>query len=355
MPAAERHLHFLVAKGLAGRLLAGGFQPHYQVADRLTISGRAAEAVTAGHLLVGHFFKAHRHPADGANLIDAVVIGLQGAYLHLTAGGIEPQLVSHPQLPPLQGAGEHGTCAAGGEDPVHIEAGGLPLAGGLLARHIRQLVDDGGMQSVDILATLGADADDVRHHAALVHHPLQQGFFQQRQLLLAHQIALVDAHQQARHPHGFQQAQVIAGHGHPALVGGDDQQHQIQAPETRHHVAHIALVAGHVDDAYGIALSVVEVGEAEILGHADGLLVGAGGDDAGEGLDQQGLAMIHVTGEADDGAIGSHGIRAPPSRCSGDGLFGVFPWCFHCILPVLTACLAAKSALTYPLPARRPC
>ena len=73
-------------------------------------------------------------------------------------------------------------------------------------------------------------------------------------------------------------------------------------------------MAGHVDDAYGVALTVVEVGKAEILGHADGLLVGAGGGDAGEGLDQQGLAVIHVAGKTDNGAIGGHGIRAPRSH-----------------------------------------
>ena len=73
-------------------------------------------------------------------------------------------------------------------------------------------------------------------------------------------------------------------------------------------------MTGHVDDAYRVALTVVEVGKAEILGHADGLLVGAGGGDAGKGLDQQGLAVIHVAGKADNGAIGGHGIKAPRSH-----------------------------------------
>ncbi len=167
------------------------------------------------------------------------------------------------------------------------------------------------MQGGHILTGLGADADDVGHHAALVHHPLQQTLFEECQLVRGDQIALVDADQQARHPHSLEQAQVIAGHRHPPLVGGNHQQHQIKAPEPRHHIADIALVAGHVDDAYGVVLTVVEVGKAEILGHADGLLVGAGCGDAGEGLDQQGLAVIHVAGKADNGAIGGHGIRAP--------------------------------------------
>ncbi|MNZ34502.1 hypothetical protein D3C78_518800 [compost metagenome] len=322
MPAAQRHLDLLVAQRgaqfFAG--LAIGLQAHYQVGRRLTVPGRAAEAVAAGHLLVGHFFQPHRHPADGGYLVDALVIGLQGAHLHLPIGGVEAQLVPHLEAALLQGAGQHCAGAAGGKDPVHIEARwclftraarGALFAGNLRFLYIGKLAHDGGVQAVDVVAALGADADDIGHHAALVHHPLQQRLLQQFKLVGAHQIALVDADQQARHPHGPEQAQVIAGHRHPALVGGDDQEHQIQAPEPRHHVADIALVAGHVDDAYGVALAVVEVGEAEILGHADGLLVGAGRGDAGEGLDQQRLAVIHVAGQTDDGAVGGHGIRAP--------------------------------------------
>jgi len=180
--------------------------------------------------------------------------------------------------------------------------------------HVPQLAHDGGVQGGHVLAGFGADADDIGHHAALVHHPLQQALFQQQKLVGGDQIALVDADQEAWHPHRLEQAQVIAGHRHPPLVGGNHQQHQIQTPEPRHHVADVALVTGHIDDAYGVALTVVEVGKAEILSHADGLLVGAGGGDAGEGLDQQGLAVIHMAGKADNGAIGGHGIRAPRSQ-----------------------------------------
>ncbi len=96
---------------------------------RLALASGVGEAVTAGHLLVGHFFKAHRHPTDGTNFIDALVIGLQGAHLHLPIGGVEAQLVSHLEAALLQGAGKHGTGAVGGKDPVYIQSRGALLAG----------------------------------------------------------------------------------------------------------------------------------------------------------------------------------------------------------------------------------
>ena len=96
---------------------------------RLALASGAGEAVTAGHLLVGHFFKAHRHPTDGADLVDALVIGLQGAHLHLPIGGVEAQLVPHLEAALLQGAGEHSAGAVGGKDSVHIQSRGALLAG----------------------------------------------------------------------------------------------------------------------------------------------------------------------------------------------------------------------------------
>ena len=37
--------------------------------------------------------------------------------------------------------------------------------------------------------------------------------------------------------------------GHPAVVGGDNEERQINRPDARDHVAHKILVAGNIDDA----------------------------------------------------------------------------------------------------------
>ncbi len=281
---------------------------------RLTLADSAGKAVTAGHLLVRHFFQAHRHPTDGANLVDALVIGLQGANLHLPIGGVEAQLAPHLEAALLQGAGKHGAGAIGGKDPVYIEARGGLFAESMMLGHIpnwRTMAVCRAAILAPVLALTLTMSGTMPLSSITRSSRLSSN---SKSSSGETRIALVDADQEARHPHRLEQAQVIAGHRHPPLVGGNHQQHQIQTPEPRHHVADIALVAGHVDDADGVALTVVEVGKAEILGHADGLLVGAGGGDAGKGLDQQGLAVIHVAGKADNGAIGGHGIRAPRSH-----------------------------------------
>ena len=43
--------------------------------------------------------------------------------------------------------------------------------------------------------------------------------------------------------------QVLAGLRHHAVVGGDHQQREVDAGDAGEHVAHEALVAGHVDEA----------------------------------------------------------------------------------------------------------
>ncbi len=127
MPAAKGHLDLLRAQCLATQAL--GVESHDKVGCRLALASGAGKAMAAGHLLVGHFFKAHRHPTDGAYLVDALVIGLQGAHLHLPVGGVEAQLVPHLEAALLQCAGKHGAGAIGGKDPVYIQSRGGLFAG----------------------------------------------------------------------------------------------------------------------------------------------------------------------------------------------------------------------------------
>jgi hypothetical protein len=71
------------------------------------------------------------------------------------------------------------------------------------------------------------------------------------------------------------------------------------------HVADEALVAGDVDDAGARALGQREVGEAEVdRNPALFFFLEAVGVLAGERLDQRRLAVIDMTGGADDGVGG---------------------------------------------------
>ena len=90
--------------------------------------------------------------------------------------------------------------------------------------------------------------------------------------------------------------------GHHAVVGGDGEEHEVDAVGAGEHVADEALVAGDVDDAGAGAVGQGEVGEAEIDRDAALLLLlEAVGLLAGERADERGLAVIDVAGGADDG------------------------------------------------------
>ncbi len=106
--------------------------------------------------------------------------------------------------------------------------------------------------------------------------------------------------------------QMLARLRHHAVVGGDDQQHEVDAGRAGQHVVDEALVARHVDEAEHAAVRRRQIGEAEIDGDAARLLLlQAVGVDAGQRAHQRGLAVVDVAGGADD-----HGAGAPRSGAS---------------------------------------
>ena len=102
---------------------------------------------------------------------------------------------------------------------------------------------------------------------------------------------------------------------HDALVGGDDEQHQVDPGGTGHHGAHQPLVPRDVDDAEPAARRQVERREAEFDRDAAGLLLRQTvGVDTGERSHQRGLAVIDVTGGAEDQSGGRVRHAVTPSR-----------------------------------------
>src|SRR6478672_6193668 len=76
---------------------------------------------------------------------------------------------------------------------------------------------------------------------------------------------------------------MLAGLGHDAVVGGDDQKHKIDAAGAGQHVVHELLVAWHIDKAEHLAVRRWQIGKAEIGSDAAGLFfLEAIGVDAGE-------------------------------------------------------------------------
>ena len=116
-------------------------------------------------------------------------------------------------------------------------------------------------------------------------------------------VGLGQGHHQARHAQQGQDVQVLAGLWHRAVVGGHHQQGQVDGRHAGQHVAHQALMARHVDEDQLAAVGQGCLGEAQVDGHAAGLLFGQMvGVDAGERAHQRGLAMVHMAGGGDDHA-----------------------------------------------------
>ncbi len=113
---------------------------------------------------------------------------------------------------------------------------------------------------------------------------------------------------------------MLAGLRHDAVIGGDHQQHEIDAGRAGQHVVHELLVARHVDEADDLPIGARPVGEAEIDGDAARLLLRqAIGIDAGQRAHQRGLAVIDMARGADDHAAPS-AESGNPTRCSASRL-----------------------------------
>ena len=114
---------------------------------------------------------------------------------------------------------------------------------------------------------------------------------------------------------------MLAGLRHDRVVGGDDEHDEVDAGGAGEHVLDEAFVARDIDDAEAVSLTPVayapgspgwqfERGEADVDGDAARFFFGqAVAVDAGEGLDERGLAVIDMASGAED-EIARLGISA---------------------------------------------
>ena len=103
-----------------------------------------------------------------------------------------------------------------------------------------------------------------------------------------------------------------------SFIGGDDQQHEVDPTHAREHVAHETLVTGDVDKAQANSAAIgggeFEVGKADINGDAAPFFFfEAVGIDAGQRFHQRRLAVIDMSGGADDDGLHLRQYR----RCVG--------------------------------------
>ncbi len=179
-------------------------------------------------------------------------------------------------------------CAAAFFDlPAHVGEGRLQF-GDALARVRRRGDERGVLQKRALHQLADLQLDDLARR-------------------LIDQIALGqgdDAVTQAEQAKDFQ---MLARLRHDRIVGGHDEDGQVDAGGAGEHVLDETLVAGHVDDAEAERRQ-IEDGEADVDGDAARLLFRQTiAVDAGQGLDQRGLAVVDVAGRAED-QIACHGL-----------------------------------------------
>jgi hypothetical protein len=109
----------------------------------------------------------------------------------------------------------------------------------------------------------------------------------------------------------IQYLKMFFGLGHPAIIGGHQQQHGIDAEQPRRHVVDELFVPGHIHDAYGFTRGQLEPGETQVDSHAALFFFGqAVGINAGKRFDKAGFAVVNVPGSAQ----GEHTSPRCPGR-----------------------------------------
>ena len=242
--------------------------------------------------------EVERQALAGAALLRLAVLRMQAAHAHLQAARRDHQPVARRDRARHRGAGHHRADAGEREAAVDGEAEVAALArawqvggepGEALAERLDALAGDRGHRH-----QLGAGQPAAGEHGA--HLGLGLG-----EAPGPDQVALGQRHHAARQAEQVDDRQVLARLRHRAVVGGDDEQHRVDAGGAGEHVAHQPLVAGNVDEAEHAAALQRLVGEAEVDGDAARLLfLQAVGVDAGERLHQRGLPVVDVTCSADD-------------------------------------------------------
>ncbi|MEZ5831798.1 MAG: hypothetical protein R3D05_11515 [Dongiaceae bacterium] len=107
----------------------------------------------------------------------------------------------------------------------------------------------------------------------------------------------------ARQSKQIQDGKVLTGLRHDAVIGGHNQQHEIDAGRAGQHVVHELFMARHVDEADDPAIRPRPIGKAEIEGDAARLFLRqAVGVDTGQCPHQCRLAMVDMPCGPDDHA-----------------------------------------------------
>ena len=128
------------------------------------------------------------------------------------------------------------------------------------------------------------------------------------------EVRLGEDHRAAIHAQQVENRQMFERLRHDPVIDGDCQKREIDSARAREHRVNETLVAWNINEADPLPGARGHIGEAQIDRDAARLLIlQPVAIDARQGFDQRRLAVIDMTGEADN-----HG-RAPVAGRSSDG------------------------------------
>ncbi len=266
------------------------------------------EQIAAREVVDGDAAEVERRAVAGARALDRRAVDLDAAHPRRQPRRHDLQLVADHDFSAKHGAGDDRAEALDREHAVDRQ----PEHAGRLAR--RHRVDGAAELAAQLVepalgARLGRDRHDRRageraageRGADLARHQVEP--------LGVDEVALGQRDDAAPHREQLADVEVLAGLRHDAGVGGDHEDDEVDAGRACDHRLDEPLVAGDVDDGDG-ARAELEPREAELGGDAARLLdrqpVGV---DAGQRAHQRRLAVIDVTGGADDDRVVGHQQR----------------------------------------------
>ena len=182
---------------------------------------------------------ARRHPRHG------LAVDLQPAHPDAPTRGEDLHLVARGEGAARDRARDHGAEAAQGEDAVD----GQPQHAGVVARG--RLASQGQERGAELGEPLARPGRHAQHGPPLEEralHELARFHLRQAHELGVGGVALGEDDEPAGDAEEAADVEVLAGLGHDRLVGRHHQHHRVDAVGPRQHVAHEALVAGHVDE-----------------------------------------------------------------------------------------------------------
>ncbi len=259
---------------------------------RERVGGR--QQIAARHL--GHLdaLQIHRRARAGRSHLDGRTVTLQTAHARAAAARQQLDGVADRQRAAHQRARHDGAEAAHREGAIDAEprrtaARRVRRGFGCQRRELRA-------QRFHASARPRRDAHDFGFGECAAREQVAHFLFGDRRSLVVSHVHLGERDDAAIEAEHLTDRQVLARLRHHALVGGDHQQHEVDAGGARHHRPHQSLVAGHVHHRKARATGQVERREAQLDGDAARLLFGEPvAVDAGERAHQRRLAVVDVT------------------------------------------------------------